>query len=74
MVLLKSWIHLSVPCVESCLVPTKQDSTQGLFYNRGLGEGDVAHKLKLMPCWSVLDIGSLSAMWTMLAFAKSPGT
>ena len=27
-----------------------------------------------MPCWTILIIESLGAMWAMLAFAKSPGT
>ena len=44
-----------------------------IFYSEYLGEGDVGHKPKLVPCWTMLDIGSLGSMWTILAFAKSPG-
>ena len=32
------------------------------------------HELKLVSCWTMLVIGSLGPMRTMLAFAKSPGT
>ena len=42
------------------------------FYSGNLGEGKFGHELKLMPCWTMLVIGSLGAMWIMLVFAKSP--
>ena len=32
------------------------------------------HKLRLTCCWSMLVIGSVSARWTTLVFAKSPST
>ena len=52
--------------------PTRQDFIQGLFYSGDLGEGEVAYEPRLL-CWSVL-VESLGAMWTVLAFAKSPRT
>ena len=59
--------YLSVP-------PTRQDLTQGLFLERGFRRGGVIHEPRLLCCWSMLVISSLGAMWTMLTFAKSPGT
>ena len=47
--------YLSVP-------PTRQDLTQGIFYGGGLGEGKVGHKLRLMPCRTMLVISSLGAI------------
>ena len=44
------------------------------FYSGGLEEGKVGLKLRLMPTWTILVIGSLGAMWTMQAFVKSPCT
>ena len=32
------------------------------FYGGDLGEEEVAHELKLVRCWSVFIIGSLSSM------------
>ena len=32
-------------------------------YSGGLGEGKVGHEPKLEPCWFVLVIDPLSAMW-----------
>ena len=46
--------------------PTSQDLTLGLFYRVDLGEGEVS--------WTLLVIGSQSAMRNMLDFIKSPGT
>ena len=60
---------LSVP-------PTRQELTQSLFYSRDLGEEEeeeVGYEFRLVLWWTMLDIGLLDAMWTMLAFAKSPG-
>ena len=54
------------------LPSTRQDLTQGYFIV-GVGDGDVAQELRLIRCWTMLVIGSQDAMWTMLAFAKSPG-
>ena len=59
--------YLSVP-------PTRQDLIQGLFYSGDLREEEGGHESKLVPCWSILVIGSLGAMYTMLAVAKFPGT
>ena len=56
------------------MCPTRQDLTQGLFYCGGFGEGEVEHEPRLVCCWSMLAIGSLGAMSTMLNFAKSPCT
>ena len=52
---------------------TRHDLTQDLFYCVDFEEGKVRHEPKFMPCFSMLVIGSLGVMWTMLAFAKSPG-
>ena len=51
---------------------TRQDLTQGLFCG-DLGNGKVGHKPRLVPCWTMKVIGSFVAMWTKIAFAKSPG-
>ena len=56
------------------MLSTRQDLTQGLIDNGDLEDGEVAHKPRLIRCWTVLIIGSLGAMSTLLAFAKSPGT
>ena len=44
------------------------------FYSRDFGEREVAHESRLVRCWSMVVIGSQGAMWTILAFSKSPGT
>ena len=56
--------YLSMP-------PTRQNLTQGLFYSGGFREGGSYTWAKTL---ALLVIGSLSAMWTILAFAKSLGT
>ena len=35
-------------------------------YSGDLGVGKVCHNLRLEPCWSMLVIGTLSAMWVRL--------
>ena len=49
------------------LPPTRQDLTQGQKpegrLKWGWGGGKVGNKSRLEPCWSVLLIGSLGAMW-----------
>ena len=61
------YIYSSVP-------PSKQDLTQDDFESGDLGQKKVEHEFRLVSCRTLLNIGSLGAMWTMLAFAKSPGT
>ena len=34
----------------------------GLFYSGDFWDGEVAHELRLLCCWSMLVIGSLGAM------------
>ena len=43
------------------------------FYSGDLGEREVALKLRLVCCWTMLVIRSLGAMWTIRAFAKTLG-
>ena len=43
------------------------------LYNGDLEKGKMVHEPRLVLCWSMLVIGSLGAMWTILTFAKYPG-
>ena len=52
---------------------TRKDLTQGHFIV-GVREGEFTHEPRLMHCWTMMVVGSLGTMWTMLAFAKSPST
>ena len=54
------------------LSPTRQDLTQSQMtqrsnYSGGVGEGKVITKLKLEPCWTMLVISSIRAMWAWWA-------
>ena len=61
------WPYLS-------MLSTRQDLTQGLFFIVGiLGGWEIAHKMRPVCCWSILVLGSLGAMWTMLVIVKYPG-
>ena len=51
---------------------TSQDLIQGFFYGVDLGEWKVKDEPKLMPCPTLLVVGSPSAIGTMLAFDKFP--
>ena len=61
------WRYLSIPL-------TSQDFTQGHFYRKDLEKADVGHKSKLLRYRTMLVIGLLRTMWTILASEKSPGT
>ena len=47
---------------------------QGLLYWADLREAEVAYEPRLVGCWSMLVIGLLGGILTMLAFFKSPRT
>ena len=50
------------------------EGTRSFFLLLGFRGGKVGHKLILVPYWIMLVTVTLGAMWSMLAFAKSPGT
>ena len=45
-----------------------------VFFIVGIREGEVTYESRLVRYWSLLVIGSLGAMWTILVIVKSPGT
>ena len=46
-----------------CLPPGHNVNDPKVDYSGDLGEGKVGHEPRLKPCWSMLVIGLLSAMW-----------
>ena len=52
-----------IPLGICCCLPPDRTWHKVNDYGGHLGEGKVGHKPKLKPCWSVLLIDPLSAMW-----------
>ena len=57
-----------------CLASHKTGPDTRSFYSEGWRQGGFGHKPRLVCCRTLLIIGSQGAIWTGLAFSKSPGT
>ena len=66
-------LHLWARCPHLSMSCTRQDLTQGFFIAKVM-EWEVTHESICEHYWSVLIIGSLSTMGTLLVIVKSLST